>query len=195
MPDNFHSTRPKIYTFKLLLGWFWHQPVLINRNRVAKTSGNPGASANLARVQFTQWWPGTRGYSRCFVCGLLIFSFHSPGGRNHCDPILQMRRLKDGASHVALVVKNPPANAGDTGDSASILGLGRFPGGKKKKKWQPTLVFLPGESLGQRSLVGYTVYRVTKSQTQLKQLSMHAHRQKHKAAQKFAKYRCLQPFV
>ena len=157
MLDNFHSIRPKIYTFKLLLGWFWHQPVLINRNRSSRTiNGNPGASNLLARVQFTQWWPGTRRYSRCFVCGLFIFSFHSPGGRNHCDPILLMRRLKHGASQVALVVKNPPANAGDTGDSGSIPGLGRFPE-EKKKKWQPTLVFLPGESLGQRSLVGYSL--------------------------------------
>ena len=136
MLDNFHSMRLKIYTFKLLLGWFWHQPALINRNRSSRTiNGNPGASANLlARVQFTQWWPGTRCYSRCFVCGLFIFSFHSPGGRNHCDPILQMRRLKHGTSQVALVVKNPPANAGDTGDSGSIPGLGRFPEEKKIKK-------------------------------------------------------------
>ena len=35
----------------------------------------------------------------------------------------------------------------------------------------PTPVFLPGESCGPRSLVGYTIHRVTKSQTQLKQLS------------------------
>ena len=34
-----------------------------------------------------------------------------------------------GASQVALEVKNPPANAGDTGDSGSIPGLGRSPGG------------------------------------------------------------------
>ena len=33
------------------------------------------------------------------------------------------------ASQVALVVKNPPDNAGDLRDSGSILGLGRFPGG------------------------------------------------------------------
>ena len=33
------------------------------------------------------------------------------------------------ASQVALVVKNPPANAGDIGDANSIPGLGRFPGG------------------------------------------------------------------
>ena len=40
---------------------------------------------------------------------------------------------------------------------------------------QPSPVFLPGESQGQRSLVVYgLVYSVTKCQTQLKQISMHA---------------------
>ena len=34
-----------------------------------------------------------------------------------------------GTSQVALVVKNPPANAGDTRDKGSILGSGRSPGG------------------------------------------------------------------
>ena len=29
-----------------------------------------------------------------------------------------------------------------------------------RRKWQPTPVFLPGESHGQRSLVGYTAYEV-----------------------------------
>ena len=32
-----------------------------------------------------------------------------------------------------------------------------------RRKWQPTLVFLPGESHGQGNLVGYTVHGVTKS--------------------------------
>ena len=32
------------------------------------------------------------------------------------------------ASQVALAVKNPPANAGDTRDATSILGLGRVHG-------------------------------------------------------------------
>ena len=34
-----------------------------------------------------------------------------------------------GASQVALVVKNPPANAGDVRDVGSIPGWGRCPGG------------------------------------------------------------------
>ena len=33
-----------------------------------------------------------------------------------------------GASQVVLVVKNPPANAGDIRDTGSIPGSGRFPG-------------------------------------------------------------------
>ena len=33
------------------------------------------------------------------------------------------------ASQVVLVVKNPPTNAGDRGDSSLIPGLGRSPGG------------------------------------------------------------------
>ena len=34
-----------------------------------------------------------------------------------------------GGSQVALVVKNPPANAGDERDVGSVPGLGRSPGG------------------------------------------------------------------
>ena len=48
-----------------------------------------------------------------------------------------------------------------------------------QRKWQPTPVFLPGESHGQRSLVGHRscklqVHRVAKSRTQLSNL---AHKQ------------------
>ena len=51
-----------------------------------------------------------------------------------------------------LVVKNLPANAGDVRDAGLIPRLGRFPG---ERAWQPTPIFLPGESHGQRSLEGY----------------------------------------
>ena len=52
------------------------------------------------------------------------------------------------------MVKNPPANVGDIRDPRvhSIPGLERFP---QKRAWQPTPVFLPGASHGQRSLVGH----------------------------------------
>ena len=48
------------------------------------------------------------------------------------------------AFQVALVVKNSPANAGDIRDVGSIPESGRCPGGGRA--WQPTPVFLPGES-------------------------------------------------
>ena len=51
------------------------------------------------------------------------------------------------------VVKNPPANAGDVGDVVSITWVGKVPW---RRKWQPTPVFLPGESYGQKSVVGYS---------------------------------------
>ena len=41
--------------------------------------------------------------------------------------------------------KESVCNAGDTGDVGLILGSGRSPG---EGKWQPTPVFLPGESHG-----------------------------------------------
>ena len=47
-----------------------------------------------------------------------------------------------------------------------------------RRAWQPTPVFLPGESHGQRSLVDYSLW-VEKSQTQLKRLCMHAHVRTH----------------
>ena len=41
----------------------------------------------------------------------------------------------------------------NAGDPASIPGSGRSPG---EWKWQPTPVFLPGKSHGQRSLASYS---------------------------------------
>ena len=56
------------------------------------------------------------------------------------------------------VVKNLLANAGDGRDMGSVPGL--------VNAWQPTLVFFPGESHGQRSLAA-TVHGVTKNWTPL----------------------------
>ena len=57
---------------------------------------------------------------------------------------------------MAVVVKNLSAyaNAGDVRHIGSIPGLGRFPW---RRKWQLIPVFLPAESYGQRSLVGYSL--------------------------------------
>jgi len=53
---------------------------------------------------------------------------------------------------MALVVKNPPANAGNISDTGLIPGLGRF---SWRREWKPTPVFFPKESHGQKSLEGY----------------------------------------
>ena len=55
-----------------------------------------------------------------------------------------------GASQVVLAVKNPPANAEDSEFDPWVRKI------PWKRAWQPTPVFLPGESHGQRSLVGYS---------------------------------------
>ena len=52
------------------------------------------------------------------------------------------------ASQAALVVKSPPANAGDTG---LIPGSGKIP---QKRARQPTPVFMPGKSHGKSNLAG-----------------------------------------
>ena len=70
----------------------------------------------------------------CFRHLTDITSFHS-----HYNP---MGNFPGGS-----MVKNLPASAGHPGDAGSIPGLG---------KWQPTSVFLPGKSHGQKSLVGYS---------------------------------------
>ena len=50
------------------------------------------------------------------------------------------------------MVKNTPANAGDMRCGLDPW-VGKIPG---RRAWQPIPVFLPGESHGQRSLVGYS---------------------------------------
>ena len=49
-----------------------------------------------------------------------------------------------------IVVKNPTVSAEAAGDAGTIL-VRKIPW---RRKWQPTPVFLPGKSHGQRSLVG-----------------------------------------
>ena len=73
------------------------------------------------------------------------------------------------ASQVALVVKNLLANAGDIRDASLIPGWERSPGGKHSNPLQHSCL----ENLLGRGAWQATVHRVTKSQTQLKQLDTH----------------------
>ena len=69
----------------------------------------------------------------------------------HAEEFIYVISINIWASQVVLVVKNRPANAGDTRGIGSIPGLGRSPGG------QPNPVFLPAESHGQKSMAGYSL--------------------------------------
>ena len=71
---------------------------------------------------------------------------------------------------VGLVVKNPPASAGNVGASGSIPGSGRSPGGGHGNPHQYSCLENPH---GQRSLAGYSPWGCTESD-RAKQLSMHA---------------------
>ena len=68
-----------------------------------------------------------------------------------------------GLSQVALVVKNPPANAGDLRDSGSISGSGRSSGGGHGNPLQYSCL----ENHMDRGAWRATVHGVTKSQTRL----------------------------
>jgi len=74
--------------------------------------------------------------------------------------ILKARLRVWRASQVTLMVKNPPANAGDIRDSGLIPGSGRSPGGGPGNP-----LFLPEGSHGQRSPMGYSPWGRKESDT------------------------------
>ena len=61
--------------------------------------------------------------------------------------------LVERASHMALVVKNPLANAGRSKRCQFNPWIRKIP---QRRAWQPIPVLLLAESHGQRSLVGYS---------------------------------------
>ena len=83
----------------------------------------------------------------CVQFSVLVveLSLWNPNHGHYCDLFW--------ASQVALMVKNPPANAGDTRDVGSIPGSRRSPGGGHGNplQWR-----MPGECHGQRSLEAYS---------------------------------------
>ena len=75
------------------------------------------------------------------------------------------------ASQVALVVKNPPASAGGMKDLGLTPELGRSPGGGDGNPLQCSYLENPVD----RGAWEAMVHKITKSQTGLKRLSMHAY--------------------
>ena len=76
-------------------------------------------------------------------------------------------RVMLGASQVALMLNNPPANAGDARDPGSIAGSGRSLGAGNGNPFQDSCL----ENRMDRGAWGATVRGVTKNQTQLRTVS------------------------
>ena len=91
-----------------------------------------------------------------------------------------MHIQKNQASHVALVVKTPPAIANDVRYVGSIPGLGRSRGGGHGNP----LEYSCQENSLDRGAWWVTVHRVTKSQTRLKRLSTTQHNSTEKLTRK-----------
>ena len=80
------------------------------------------------------------------------------------------RKEEKANTQVALMVKNLPASPGDVRVAGSIPGSGRCPGGGHGNPLQYSCLENPLD----RGAWWAAAQRVAKSQTQLKQLSMHA---------------------
>ena len=114
--------------------------------------GESGGPATLpsARHRSPPGPPSSPGHRRCPCSQLTDWQPEAQGGRGHVPKVTHCGRQElrlvpafwlpstgpchhtrqtHGASQLALVVKNPPANAGDVRVLGSILGLGRSPGG------------------------------------------------------------------
>ena len=75
-----------------------------------------------------------------------------------------------GDSHVAIVVKNPPANAKDIRDLGSIPGLGRSPGGRHGNPLQYSCLENPVD----RGAWQAAIHRVAKSRARMKRFTTRA---------------------
>ena len=85
---------------------------------------------------------------------------------------------------MALVVKNPPANARDIGDGGFNPWVGKTPWGRK---WQHFPVFLPGKFHGQRSLAAYSPWGHKESDT-TERLRVHTHTHTHRLFVSFSDF-------
>lgn len=67
------------------------------------------------------------------------------------------------------LVKDLPANEGDTQETGFIPGSGRLPW---SSEWLPSLVFLPEEFCGQKSLAVFSLWGLEESDT-TEELTLH----------------------
>ena len=119
------------------------------------------------------YYLGTQKYFRncCLVVKTFVFVAHSNVGivgqniwNLNCPEGYRVKATLGTGFPSGTVVKNPPANAGDARDSASVPGLGRSPGIGNGKPLQYSCL----EKSMDRGDCWAIVHGVTKSQTQLR---------------------------
>ena len=145
-------------------------PSSTNRNRgQGNGQWNPASFGQYCcqLFQVSSAWPFTIGSNHSLNFKSSWPCFHIPSTFWSLSYWLTPTR----ASQVALVVENPPANAGDLREAGSIPGLGRCPGRGHGNPLQCSCLENPMD----RGTWWATVHRVTKSRTQLKWLNIHAH--------------------
>ena len=112
-----------------------------------------------------------------FLCERSLFILdsnslkHYLGFTSLLEPNFVQDALFFSVSQVALLVKNPSANAGDVKNAGSIPGSGRSPGGGHGNPLQYSCLENPGGRGAWRA----TVHTFAESRTGLKRLSVHAH--------------------
>ena len=92
----------------------------------------------------------------------LFLNFTSWGGQ--WSWIIWVGPVHSGGFPGDSVGKESACSEGDAGDLGSIPGSGRSPW---RRPWQPTSVFVPGESHGQRSLEGCSLWGCKESATEV----------------------------
>ena len=115
---------------------------------------NQGLSEVKVRFHFSTWRQCVPGYKNAYTCILMICMYWClfggvPGGASGKEPACKCKRLKR--------CRFDPR-------------IGKIPW---RRAWQPTPVFLPAESLGLRSLAGYSPWGHKESDT-TEWLSVHA---------------------
>ena len=128
-----------------------------------------GTTATNCRRHCTYWHSSKLSNTFCVVVINPVFSFlHAFWGQYTQGWSGSGGSLR--ASQVALVVKNPPADAGDKRHAGSIPGSGRSPGGGHGSPLQCSCL----ENPMHRRAWWATVHGVAKSQTRLNRWSTHA---------------------
>ena len=171
----------------LLTGWWWGDRV-VPRNLHHQPSGSDwsvvSACSYHSPTEWRPWFPQNNSticvrlfcvsheeeLRTCFIAILLFLSLLFPPLFLHSLPSIISnclnlpfgiqeisRRLR--VPQVALVVKNPPANAGDTSDIGSFPGVTRSPGERNDNPLQYSCLENPRE----RRAWWATVHRVAKS--------------------------------